>query len=89
MSGALAVQDWQRFAAPRFRTFHYLAMTQGVVASSPGSTSSSRSRWPRLPAFVAILLGVLPLAGGMAQLFVPRLLDRTDGNLRGLTIPRP
>jgi hypothetical protein len=29
---------------------------------------------------------VLPLAGGIAQLAVPRLLDRTDGNLRGLTI---
>jgi hypothetical protein len=39
-----------------------------------------------IPPFAAILLGVLPLAGGMAQLVVPRLLDRTDGNLRGLTI---
>ena len=28
----------------------------------------------------------MPLAGGMAQLVVPRLLDRTEGNLRGLTI---
>ncbi len=38
------------------------------------------------PPFIAVLLGVLPLAGGMGQLVMPRLLDRTDGNLRGLTL---
>jgi MFS family permease len=38
------------------------------------------------PPFLAVLLGVLPLAGGMGQLIVPRLLDRTGGNLRGLTL---
>ena len=39
-----------------------------------------------IPPFLAVLLGVIPLAGGMAQLVMPRLLDRTDGNLRGITI---
>ncbi len=39
-----------------------------------------------VPPFLAVLLGVLPLAGGMSQLVVPRLLNRTDGNLRGLTL---
>jgi MFS family permease len=33
-----------------------------------------------------VLLGIIPLAGGIAQLVMPRLLDRTDGNLRGITI---
>ena len=87
VSGALAVQDWQRFAAPRFRTYHYLAMAQGVVGVLAGfDVVIPFALAIGTPPFVAVLLGVLPLAGGMAQLLVPRLLDRTDGNLRGLTI---
>ena len=87
MSGTLAVQDWQRFAAPRFRTYHYLAMTQGVVAVLAGfDVIIPFALAVGTPPFIAVLLGVLPLAGGMAQLLVPRLLDRTEGNLRGLTI---
>ena len=87
MSGAIAIQDWQRFAAPRFRTYHYLAMTQGVVAVLAGfDVVIPFALAVGTPPFIAVLLGVLPLAGGMAQLLVPRLLDRTDGNLRGLTI---
>ncbi len=81
------LDDWRRFADPRFRVYHYLALCQGVVGVLTGfdvvipfalAIGSSP--------VVAVLLGVLPLAGGMAQLVVPSLLDRTGGNLRGLTI---
>ena len=79
--------DWRRFSAPRFRTYHALALTQGVV----GVLVSFDVVIPfalaiGCPPFIAVLLGVLPLAGGMGQLIVPRLLDRTNGNLRGLTL---
>lgn len=87
MSSAPTVQDWRRFAGPRFRIYHYLAMTQGVVAVLAGfDVIIPFALAVGTPPFVAVLLGVLPLAGGMAQLLVPRLLDRTEGNLRGLTI---
>lgn len=83
----LALDDWQRFAEPRFRVYHYLALCQGVVAVLAGfDVVIPFALAIGTPPFVAVLLGVLPLAGGMAQLVVPRLLDRTDGNLRGLTI---
>ena len=81
------MEDWRRFSAPRFRTYHALALTQGVV----GVLVSFDVVIPfalaiGCPPFIAVLLGVLPLAGGMGQLIVPRLLDRTNGNLRGLTL---
>jgi MFS family permease len=87
VSFASATAEWRRFGDPRFRVYHYLAMAQGVVGVLVGfDVIIPWALAIGLPPFVAILLGVLPLAGGMAQLAVPRLLDRTDGNLRGLTI---
>ena len=81
------VADWRRFADPRFRVYHYLAMCQGVVAVLAGfEVIIPLALAMGAPPPVAVLLGVLPLMGGMAQLTVPRMLDRTDGNLRGLTI---
>lgn len=87
MLAVTTIDDWRRFAAPRFRTYQSLALTQGVV----GVLASFDVVIPfalaiGCPPFIAVLLGVLPLAGGMGQLVMPRLLDRTDGNLRGLTI---
>ena len=87
MLAATTISDWRSFGAPRFRTYHALALTQGIV----GVLASFDVVIPfalaiGCPPFVAVLLGVLPLAGGMGQLVMPRLLDRTDGNLRGLTL---
>lgn len=80
-------EGWRRFGDPRFRTYHYLALAQGVVSVLAGfDVIIPWALAMGCPPFAAILLGVLPLAGGMAQLVVPRLLDRTAGNLRGLTI---
>jgi hypothetical protein len=82
-----AVDGWRRFGEPRFRNYHYLALAQGVVGVLAGfDVVIPWALAMGCPPFAAILLGVLPLAGGIAQLAVPRLLDRTGGNLRGLTI---
>jgi hypothetical protein len=79
--------DWRRFGDPRFRTYHYLALCQGVVAVLAGfEVIIPFALAIGAPAPVAVLLGVLPLIGGIAQLVVPRLLDVSDGNLRGLTV---
>jgi len=82
-----AVEDWRRFGASDYRTFHYLALCQGVVGVLAGfDVIIPFALAIGIPPFLAVLLGVIPLAGGMAQLTMPRLLDRTDGNLRGITI---
>jgi len=82
-----AVDDWRRFGDGRFRAFHYLALCQGVVSVLAGfDVVIPFALAIGVPPFLAVLLGVVPLAGGMAQLAMPRLLDRTDGNLRGVTI---
>lgn len=82
-----ALADWRRFAAPSHRTYHLLAVCQGIVMVLAGFDViipfALNIGCP--PAF-AMLLGTLPVAGGMAQLLVPRMLARTDGNLRGLTL---
>jgi hypothetical protein len=80
------VDDWRRFGDRRFRVYHYLALTQGVVGVLSGfDVIIPFALAIGCPPAVAVLLGVLPLLGGMAQLVVPRLLGRTNGNLRGLT----
>lgn len=87
MLAVTTIEDWRRFGAPRFRTYHALALTQGVVGVLAGfDVVIPFALAIGAPPFVAVLLGVLPLAGGMGQLIVPRLLDRTEGNLRGLTL---
>jgi len=81
------VDDWRRFGDPRFRVYHYLALCQGVVSVLAGfDVVIPFALAIGVPPFLAVLMGVVPLAGGMAQLVMPRLLDRTDGNLRGVTI---
>jgi hypothetical protein len=81
------IEDWRSFGAPRFRLYHALALTQGVVSVLTSfDVVIPFALAIGCPPFVAVLLGVLPLAGGMGQLIVPRLLERTDGNLRGLTL---
>jgi MFS family permease len=87
LTGRLSADDWRRFGAPSFRTYHYLALCQGVVGVLAGfDVIIPFALAIGVPPYLAVLLGVVPLAGGMAQLVMPRLLDRTDGNLRGITV---
>lgn len=82
-----AVDEWRLFGGRRFRLYHYLAMAQGIVGVLAGfDVVIPFALAMGTPPFVAVLLGVLPLAAGATPLVVPRLLDRTAGNLRGLTI---
>jgi MFS family permease len=82
-----SLDDWRRFAAPRFRPYHLLAVGQGSVMVLAGfEVIIPFALEVGAPPAVAVLLGALPVAGGMAQLFIPRLLDRTEGNLRGITL---
>lgn len=87
MTGRPMVDDWRRFGDPSFRVYHYVALCQGVVSVLAGfDVIIPFALAIGYPPFLAVLLGVLPLAGGMAQLAMPKLLDRTNGNLRGLTV---
>ena len=81
------VSDWREFGQRRYRPFRILAVAQGFI----GALSGPAIVIPLLlglgahPA-LATLLAVLPVLGTTVQRFVPALLDRTDGNLRGLVI---
>lgn len=81
------VSDWREFGQRRYRRFRVLAVAQGFI----GSLSGPAIIIPLLlglgahPA-LATLLAVLPVIGTTVQRFVPALLDRSDGNLRGLVI---
>ncbi len=82
-----ALAEWQRFAGRRFRWYHLLAIAQGIVAMMTGfEVLIPFALSIGCPPAITPLLGILPLAGGMAVLAMPRMLTRTDGNLRGLTM---
>ncbi len=87
-SGArLAVDEWRAFGDRRFRTFQGIGVGSAAVAALAGTGLTI----PLLlalgaPAAVATVIGVLPFTFSAAQLLVPSLLRRTDGNLRGVTI---
>jgi hypothetical protein len=83
---ATLLADWRRFLDPRFRTFHRLALLQGLMVLAGFDVIIPFALAIGCPPAVAALIGALPVAGGMAQLAVPRLLARSDGNLRGLTL---
>ncbi len=81
-----ALTDWRQFADRRHRRYHQLAMAQGVVGVLAGlDVVIPFALEVGCPPALAALLGALPVAGGSAQLLIPGLLARTDGNLRGLT----
>lgn len=85
--GAFSPADWRRFATARFRPYHVLAFCQGVVMVLAGfDVIIPFALELGAPPALAMLLGAMPVAGGMAQVLVPRLLDATDGNLRQLTV---
>jgi hypothetical protein len=79
------VADWRAFLDPRFRTFHRLAVLQGLMVLAGFDVVIPFALEMGCPPPLTALLVALPVAGGMAQLAVPSLLARTDGNLRGVT----
>jgi hypothetical protein len=87
-SGArLAIDEWRAFGHRRFRTYQGIGIGSAAVVALAGDGLTI----PLLlalgaPAAVATVIGVLPFTFSAAQLLVPSLLRRTDGNLRGVTI---
>jgi hypothetical protein len=82
-----AVADWRAFAARQYRSFRVLAVAQGFLGALTGPAIII----PLLLALgahpaLATVLAVLPAALTMAQRWLPDLLDRTDGNLRGIVV---
>ncbi|MGH2380873.1 MAG: hypothetical protein ACRDG7_06585 [Candidatus Limnocylindria bacterium] len=82
-----SVSDWRAFAARRYRAFRILAVAQGFIGSltGPAITIPLLLALGAHPA-LATALAVLPAMGTMSQRWLPSLLDRTDGNLRGIVI---
>lgn len=83
----LALDEWRAFANRRFRTYQGIGVGSAAVMALAGDGLTI----PLLlalgaPAAVATVIGVLPFTFSAAQLLVPSLLRRTDGNLRGVTL---
>jgi hypothetical protein len=82
-----SVDEWRVFGGRRYRTFHGIGGTAAAVFALAGDGLTI----PLLlalgtPAAAATFIGVLPFAFSAAQLLVPALLRRTDGNLRLVTL---
>jgi MFS family permease len=82
-----AVTDWRAFAARQYRPFRVLAIAQGFIGAltGPAITIPLLLALGAHPA-LATALAVLPAVGTMSQRWLPAMLDRTHGNLRGLVI---
>jgi hypothetical protein len=81
------VADWRAFAARPYRQFHVLAVAQGFI----GALTGPAMMIPLLLALgahpaLATALAVMPAALTMAQRWLPAMLDRTEGNLRGIVV---
>lgn len=81
------LDEWRAFGGDRYRRY----LTIGLGAAGVSSLADVALTIPLLlvlgaPPALATLIGVLPIAGSAAQLAVPRILERTDGNLRGVTL---
>ena len=82
-----ALAEWRIFLGPRYRRYLGIGSGQATVSALAGDGLTI----PLLLALgahpaVATVIGVLPFAFSSAQLLVPRLLRRFDGNLRAVTI---
>ncbi len=83
----LALAEWRDFAGRRYRPYQGI----GVGAAAAFALAGDGLTIPLLlslgtsPA-LATVIGVLPFTFSAAQLLVPSLLRRTDGNLRGVTL---
>jgi hypothetical protein len=82
-----AVDEWRVFLGGRYRRYLGIGVGQATVSALAGDglTIPLLLTLGAHPA-VATVIGVLPFALSSAQLVVPRLLRRFDGNLRGVTI---
>jgi hypothetical protein len=82
-----AVDEWREFLGPRYRRFLGIGIGQAAVSALAGDglTIPLLLTLGAHPA-IATVIGVLPFAFSAAQLLVPRLLRRFDGNLRGVTL---
>ena len=79
--------EWRRFGDPRYGSFRGI----GVGAALAGSLAGDALTTPLLLALgahpaVATAIGMLPFTFSAAQLLVPSLLRRADGNLRLVTL---
>ncbi|HEX5466347.1 MAG TPA: hypothetical protein VFW92_06695 [Candidatus Limnocylindrales bacterium] len=83
-SGVLA--SWRAFGGPRYRPFQGVGLGSAAVFALAGDslTIPLLLVWGTHPA-LATFIGLLPTTGSAAQLLVPGLLRRVDGNLRGVT----
>jgi hypothetical protein len=80
------LDDWRTFAG-RYRKYAAVGVTQAMTASLAGDGLTI----PLLlalgcPPALATVIGALPVAGSVAQLGVPWLLRRADGDLRRVTL---
>ena len=80
------LDDWRTFAG-RYRKYATVGVTQAMTTSLAGDALTI----PLLlalgcPPALATVIGVLPVAGSVAQLGVPWLLRRANGNLRRVTL---
>src|SRR5918994_2772265 len=82
-----SASDWRAFAARQYRPFRTLAIAQGVIGAltGPAITIPLLLALGAHPA-LATAIAVLPALGTMTQRWLPNLLDRTNGNLRGIVI---
>ena len=82
-----SASDWRAFAARQYRPFRILAIAQGFIGAltGPAITIPLLLALGAHPA-LATAIAVLPALGTMTQRWLPNLLDRTNGNLRGIVI---
>ena len=82
-----AISEWRIFLGPRYARYQGIGGSGAVVAALAGDglTIPLLLALGASPA-VATVIGVLPSAFSSAQLGVPWLLRRFDGNLRGITL---
>ena len=82
-----AAREWRVFLGNRYRRYLGIGIGQATVSALAGDglTIPLLLGLGAHPA-VATLIGVLPFAFSSAQLLVPRLLRRFDGNLRAVTL---
>lgn len=81
------IREWRVFLGNHYRRYLGIGIGQATVSALAGDglTIPLLLGLGAHPA-VATLIGVLPFAFSSAQLLVPRLLRRFDGNLRGVTL---
>jgi hypothetical protein len=83
----LAAREWRAFGNRRYRPYQGI----GIGAAAVFALAGDGLTIPLLlglgaPPALATVIGVLPFTFSAAQLLVPSLLRRTDGNLRGITL---